>query len=390
MGNRIMSLQRIYNAHVVTPERILPGGGVECADGRVTRVFESCRAGDIDLKSCYLLPGLVDVHTHPSDEDGSSLEKLAALCDDLRGQGVARFLFATGNVAFEVLPDWLRQLSSNLDALGPQRGCLGIHLEGPYVAPAGRGGFEPGAIATPQNFPVEPLLDACGSWPRYINIAPELPGALEAIRTCRQRGLAVSIGHTRAGRDQLLAAVEAGATAVCHTFNASEIQRFKEPGVLDVTLDLLGLASGALVCELICDGIHVDPLLVKLLYRAKGADGITLITDSIRGGRNAEEGQRIEAGLTSYRVVNGAGRNSDGGLCGSTLTLARAVANFRAFTGCPLQEAVRAASGTPARLIHEDLDYGSVQPGRRAVFCVLDDQLQVREDLCRLVNQEVA
>ncbi len=385
-----MARLRIYKARVVTPEGILPGGGVECVDGRIARVVASCPPGDLDLESCYLLPGLVDVHTHPSDEDGSSPDRLAAFCDDLRGQGVAGFLFATGSIAVEVLPDWLRQLARSLDALGPARGCLGIHLEGPYAAPAGRGGFHSGAIATPQDLSVEQLLNACGSWPRYVNIAPELPGALEAIRTCRQRGLAVSIGHTRASRDQLLAAVQAGATAVCHTFNATEIQRFKEPGVLDVTLDLLGLASESLVCELICDGIHVDPLLVKLLYRAKGAAGVALITDSILGGRHAQEGQRIKAGLSSYCVVNGAGRNPDGGLCGSTLTLAHAVAAFCEFTGCSLQEAVRAASWTPARLIHQDLDYGSIQPGRRAVFCVLDDRLRVREDLCRLVNQEVA
>jgi len=382
-----MESYRIFNAQVVTPDRVLPGGGVECLNGRITKVLATCDSGDLDAEGCYVLPGLVDIHTHPPPEVGADPIELAALCDELRSHGTAGFLFAVGNVALNEQLEALRRLRHNLDALGPDRGCLGIHLEGPYVAPDGRGGFRLEAITDPLAFPLDPLLEACGPWAKYINISPEIPGAIETIRACRQRGMAVSIGHTRAGRDALLAAVEAGACAVCHTFNASEIQRFKEPGVFDVTVDFLGLASDALVCELICDGIHVDPILVTLLYRAKGADGIALITDSLLGGRRAEEGQVIDSGLVTYRVVNGAGRDPDGGLCGSTLTIAQAVRNFSVFAGCGLVEAARAAALTPARLLNLDQDYGAIRPGRRALFCVLDPSLEPRVDLCRLISQ---
>jgi len=381
-----MQTGRIFNAQVVTPERILPNGGVAVAGGRVTAVLESCREGDVDLEGCYLLPGLIDVHTHPPGDDGASPEKLAALRDELRGHGTAGFLFAPTNIPVEELLDALRQYRESLDGIGPGRGCLGLHLEGPYVDPGGRGGFRIEAITNPEDFPLDVLLGACGPWAKYINVSPELPGAVETIQACRGRGMAVSIGHTRASREELFAALDAGAGAICHAFNAGEIQRYKEGGVFDVTLDLLGLATDGLVCELICDGIHVDPVLVQLLYRAKGADGIALVTDSILGGRPASEGQEIGAGRTRYRVVNGAGRNPDGDLVGSTLTMARAVANFASFTGCGLVEAARAAALTPARLLGVEADYGAIEPGRRALFCVLDAGLEPRVDLCRRVN----
>ena len=383
-----MKQSRIFNAQVVTPDRLLPGGGVECSSGRIAQVLESCDSGDIDLESCYLLPGLIDIHTHPAREDGQDPDGLAGLCDELRGRGTAGFLFATGNVAVDEILDSLRRLRKCLDAIGPDRCCLGIHLEGPYVEPGARGGFRLEAIANPRDFPLAPLLEACGPWAKYINISPELPGAIETIGECRRRGLAVSIGHTKASRPALLAALGAGACTVCHTFNTGDIQRYREPGVLDVTVDLLGLASTQLVCELICDGTHVDPVLVKLLYRAKGTAGIALITDSLLGGRAAEEGQVIETGLIDYRVVKGVGRDPDGGLCGSTLSMARAVRNFAAFTGCGIVAATHAAALTPARVLGLDHDYGAISPGRRALFCVLDQALEPRADLCRLINNE--
>ena len=382
-----MQAGRIWNAQVVTPERILPGAAVDCADGSITQIVESGEAGDVDLESCYLLPGLLDLHTHPDDEDGTTPEKLASLCDDLRSYGTAGFLFATDNIAVREQIDTLRRLRQTLDALGRDRGCLGIYLEGPYVDFEMRGGFEPEAITNPRDFPLEPLLDAAGPWAKYINVAPELPGALDAIRTCRRRGMAVSIGHSGADRDALFAALDAGACTVCHTFNTGRIMRYKEPGVLDVTVDLLGLSTERLVCELICDGIHVDPVLVKLMYRAKGCDGIALITDSLVGGRPAEEGREVETALTTYRVVDGAARNPEGGLCGSTLFMARALRNFTRFAGCGLVEAARAAALTPARVLGLDADYGAILPGRRAVFCVLDADLEPRVDLCRRLNE---
>lgn len=377
---------KICNAKVVTPDRVFPGGGLEVEDGCIGDVFEQCVSGDVDLQGCYLLPGLIDVHTHPAPEDGADPAKLAGLCDQVRARGTAGFLFAIGNLPAETALDTLGRLRNCIDAIGPDRGCLGIHLEGPYIEPSMRGGFELESITTPEALPVGVLLDACGPWVRYINISPELPGAIEAIRECRRRGLAVSMGHSAATRTRLLEAVDTGVGAVCHTFNTGQIMRYKEPGVLDVTVDLLGLASDELVCEVICDGVHVDPMLVRLLYRAKGFRGVALITDSILGGRPAQEGLEIDTGVVKYRIVDGVGRNPEGGLVGSTLDMARALRNFVEFTGCGLVDAARAAALTPARLLGIEGEYGAIEQGRRAVFCVLDDALEPHSDLCRVLN----
>ena len=371
-----MKSRRICNARVVSPEGILECGGVDIGEGRIQHVHVRCDSGDVDLEECWLLPGLIDIHTHPPMNVAETPETLGALCDDLRGRGTAGFLFATGNIGVDEQVGFLSQLRSSLDAVGPERGCLGIHLEGPYVEFSQRGGFLPEAITNPREFPVERLLDACGSWAKYINIAPEIPGAIEAIRICRKRGLAVSIGHSVAARETLDNALAAGAGTICHTFNTGRIMRHREPGVLDVTVDLFGLAMDGVVCELICDGIHVDPLLVKLLYRAKGPDGVALVTDSLLGGCEAFEGQEIAATLTTYRVVNGAARNPEGGLCGSTLSMARAVRNFAQYAGCGLLDAARAASETPARVrlegeratIRFARPHRAPAPGQSAVF----------------------
>ncbi len=377
---------RIWNAQVVTADRVLPNGCVEVEDGRVTRLLESCGGGDVDLEGSYLLPGLLDLHVHPMAEDGLDAKRLAGLCREVRSTGTAGFLFALPNAPLSGILEFVRRLRGNLDALGPDCGCLGIHFESPYVAHETRGGFAPEAITNPEQFPLGPLLDAAGVWGKYLNISPELPGAVDTIRECARRGIPVSLGHTYADRETLLAAVEAGAKTVCHAFNTGPIQRWKEPGVLDVTVNFLGMALDGMVCELICDGCHVDPLLVKMLYHAKGCDGIALITDSILGGRAAEEGQEIAVGTQTYYVKDGVGRNGEGGLTGSTLNMAKAVANFMAFSGCSIVEAARAGSLTPARLLNLESGHGTIAPGRKALFCVLDRHFSPRTDLCRVVN----
>mgnify|MGYP006279301363 FL=1 len=374
------------NAHIVLPGSILHGGAVEVSQGRIVGIRRGGDVDGVDLQGRYLLPGLVDVHTHPRLEDGLALHRLRALCDHLRGAGVAAFLFAPSNVPTAKLAGTASQIARNIAALGDGRACVGIHLEGPYVEEEGRGGFQQDAIARPGDFPLDTLLKACRGWARYLNVSPGLPGAARLIAEARERDLAVSIGHTVAGREALLAALDAGAQAICHTFNASPLQHWKEPGVLAPTVDLLGLASRELLCEAICDGIHVDPLLVRVLLEAKGGDGVCLVTDSVLGGAEAEEGEEITAGNTHYRITGGAARLPDGTLAGSTLTMARALRNFVEFTGCGLPEAVRAAALTPARLVGIDHDYGSIAPGKRAIFCVLDTGLNLDRALCRRVN----
>lgn len=376
---------RLYNGQIVAPEGVV-SGGVDIGNGRVVEVLPAAQAGDINLEGCYLLPGLVDMHVHPEMADGADPERLVELSNDLRRVGTAAFLFAPTSLPVDELPDALRKIAATISAVSGRSGCLGIYLEPPYVAHSMRGGFLPGAITTPEDLPITVLLDAAGGLARYVNIAPELPGAVEAIRIARKHGAAVSMGHTAAGKADLLSAVEAGAGVVCHSFNTGHIQRFKEPGVLDITVDLLGLVSDALVSEVICDGTHVDPLLVRLLYRAKGVDHVALITDSVIGGRHAREGQEIDAGLTVYTVTGGVARRPDGALTGSTLNMARAVKNFMAFTGCTIAEAARAASATPARVLGVDGDYGAIAPGKRALFCVLNEDLEPRQDLCVRVN----
>jgi N-acetylglucosamine-6-phosphate deacetylase len=243
---------------------------------------------------------------------------------------------------------------------------LGIHLEGPFLSHAKRGVHPPAQLQPPSVALFDRFWQAARGTIRLMTIAPELPGALELITHATALGVRVSLGHSNATAAETEAGIAAGAQSATHTYNAMRGLDHREPGMLGVVLD-----DDKLYAELICDGIHVDPVAVRLYYRTKGPDRAILITDgmSATGMPNG----RYKLGGFDVDVADGRA-TSDGVLAGSVLTMDRAIENFFRFTGAPLATVAQLATRNPAALAGFDQQYGAVAAGRRADLIALSPE----------------
>jgi N-acetylglucosamine-6-phosphate deacetylase len=244
---------------------------------------------------------------------------------------------------------------------------LGLHLEGPALAPAHAGAHAPAHLRAPSPELVAGWTRAAGV--RLVTLAPELPGALDVVRGLVAAGVVVAVGHTGADTATAEAAVDAGATVATHLFNAMRGLDHRDPGVVGVAL-----TDARVVVGLIVDGLHVHPRVVDLAWRAKGPGGLALVTDAT-AALGAPHGAGRLGDVDIVLGVDGV-RDAGGRLAGSALRMDAAVRALRAATGCSAADAVAAASVVPARVLGEH-DRGRVAPGARADLVVLDDGLHV-------------
>jgi N-acetylglucosamine-6-phosphate deacetylase len=278
---------------------------------------------------------------------------------------VTAFLPTIITSPFDAYPTRLQEVA---DAMRITEGAkpLGVHLEGPYLNPTKRGAHDPSYL---RPIDVEEMLDwADSALVRVVTLAPELPGALEAIRALRRKGIVVSVGHSNATLDEAKAGFEAGASWGTHLFNAMSALNHREPGVPGAIL------TSTLRCGLIADGVHTHPAMVELAYKAKGASGLSLVTDAMEAmgmppGRYGLGGREVL--VTEERA-----HLADGTLAGSILKMDEAVRNMIDFTGCSLTEAVRMATHTPAQVLGLRRK-GAIAPGYDADLVILDKSLQV-------------
>jgi N-acetylglucosamine-6-phosphate deacetylase len=230
--------------------------------------------------------------------------------------------------------------------------------------------MDPAVFVDPDPQSLRRLLDAGADTIRMMTLAPELPGALEMIRTLVGERVTASIGHSDATYDEAQAAVAAGARCATHMFNAMPPLHHREPGLLGAVLDL-----DELTCELICDGIHVHPAALRLAFRAKGLRRSTLVTDAMQAAGMPDGEYRL--GSATVEVSAGRARIAGGGsIAGSTLTMDAAVANAVEFLGISLPQATLLASANPARLVGIDHRKGAIAPGYDADLTILDENLR--------------
>jgi len=245
---------------------------------------------------------------------------------------------------------------------------LGVHLEGPYLSPKRAGAHNPAFLRGIDAAEIAAWADP--NLVRIVTLAPELPGAAAAIQILRRNGILVSAGHSDATYDQAVAGFAAGVGWATHLYNAMSPLGHREPG-------LMGAVLGADVpCGLILDGIHSHPAMVRLAYRLKGVEGITLVTDAMEAMGMAPGAYRL--GDREVIVDATSARLADGTLAGSILTMDAAVRNMIAFTGCSLADAVTMASALPAQILNLD-QKGRIAVGYDADLVVLDDKLRVAQ-----------
>ncbi|MGN6169764.1 MAG: N-acetylglucosamine-6-phosphate deacetylase [Solirubrobacteraceae bacterium] len=362
---------RLRSERIVCPGGTL-AGEVVVADGRIASVDAEANEDQevVELGDRWLVPGYIDVHVH----GGGGAQCNTADAEEIAE--VARFHASRGTTGLvaTTFPEPMDELSGALAAIARCTAptLLGSHLEGPFLRRARPGAMDPSVFMNPDVEQLERLLAAGGGRVRVATVAPELPGALKLVELLARAGVVVSLGHTNATGAEIRDAVDAGATAATHLFNAMAPFHHRRPGAAGAVLDMPEVS-----CELICDGIHVDPVAMRLAYRAKGAQGIRLVTDAMSAAGMPDGEYRLGGRpviVAGGRAVLKGGRS----IAGSTLTMESAVQNAVRFLRISVEEAVLMASTNSARLIGLHGRKGEIKPGYDADLVVLDEVLAVQ------------
>ena len=377
--------------NVVTYDSILEGYSVIVENGVITRIVKApgvknAEACLVDSRDLYICPGFIDIHTHGVlSWSYSDAEHIPEMLAALPGFGVTGCLPTAGSMDRKLYEPWLDAVHKIMEQNCPGTRLIGAHLEGPYINKESRGGMSEDTVRVPDPDDYKLLLDRHKDVVRMMTLSPELPGALELIRSLRKRGIVATGGHSIASPSEIYAALEAGLQNVCHTFDSTPGWFLvKEPGVRRPCIDEIGLLEDSLATEIIADGIHVDSVYMKLLRKCKPPDKIILITDSVPGAGLPEGSYNLPDGRPFRISKDDAARLiSDGALVGSSLTMDRAVRTFIRLAGATLLEAMRAASSNPAKLLGIDRLTGAIEPGKCADIVLLDRQLNVRETYIR-------
>lgn len=366
---------------VVTAERLWDGTSLHqhpivlIEDGKINSISSRdstllpAGAKVVDFPGATLGPSYFDVHFHGAaghDVMEATPQALDTIGAFLASRGTSAYLATTVTASLDATLRALDGLANEIAKL-PQPGRarpLGIHLEGPFLSHSKRGVQPAEHLLVPNIATFDRLIDAAHGHVRMMTLAPELPGAVELAAHATSRGVRVSLGHSNATAAESQAAVAAGAVSATHTFNAMRPLDHREPGILGTVL-----TNDDLYSELICDGIHTDPEIVRLWWRAKGPERAILVTDAMAAAGMPDG----EYQLGGFPVQVKEGRaTARGVLAGSVLTLDRALANFIKFTGASIEQALRLLSSNPAAMTGMAHRAGSLAPGKSANMVAID------------------
>lgn len=381
-GHYVLTGLRLVETSCVQEE-----AAIEIASGRILRTgnFSADPAiPQIDCKGLIAAPGFIDIHIHGGngrDTMEATPEAFEAICRAHAAGGTTGLLLTTVTAKLEDVEktlDAVRAWQKNPAHASTGARVLGAHVEGPFLSPAKAGAQDTAHMRPPRPEDVERIL-AYQDVVKKITLAPELPGALEAIRRFSDADIRTSAGHSDAWETEALAAFDAGLTQATHVFNCMSGARkqgaFRIPGLLECAL-----ADPSILCELVADGRHVAPTLMRLLFRCKGHENVCLITDASAGCGLPEDAEFLLGGLPCVVRDGCAMIRGQEVLAGSTLTMMRSVA-VAVETGVPLPDAVRMAGRVPAEAIGCGEKYGRIAPGRAADIVLFDDNFDVHATL---------
>jgi N-acetylglucosamine-6-phosphate deacetylase len=388
-------LKRVGSQHLVITaaqlwdgNRLIADPVIEVSDGRIVDLWPQAEraltpgAERLDYPGATLAPSFFDVHIHGAaghDVMEATPEALTKVSHFLASRGTGSFLATTVTAPLDATLKSLAGLAKRIadaqqeDWQGAQP--LGIHLEGPFLSHAKRGVHPPQHLLAPDIALFDRFFEAAEGHIRLMTLAPELPGAAEFAAHAVARGVRISVGHSNATAAETKTTIAAGATSATHTFNAMRPLDHREPGILGTVLTTDGLYA-----ELICDGVHVDPSLVKLWWRAKGPQRGILVTDAM-SATGMPDGQYM-LGEFAVQVANGRA-TADGVLAGSVLTLDRALRNFVAYSGASVASALPLATLNPATMTGFSDSAGTIRVGEIANFVALDAQAALLASVIR-------
>jgi len=343
--------------------------------GKILRISKNIAPEDafvIDAQDKIVCPGFIDVHIQGaggSDILDGTPEALKTISETLARLGTTSFLGTT-----VVKPKEMNRHLVNANAFVNKglkgANLLGYHLEGPFININKKGGLDPSGIYPPSPEKLNEILKITEGNLRMMTIAPEIPGNIDMIKTLRSNNIVASFAHSEAGYDETIKGFKAGINHVTHIFNAMMPVNHRNPGPVTAIFE-----HDTITAQIISDGHHLHPAVIKMIYRNIGPERCICITDGVQG-MGLPEGRYIY-NEREYESKDGAARYLDGTLIGSTTSLADIALKFMQFTGCTFPEAVNTASLNPSKLLGIDDHKGRVKEGWDGDLVLMDAQYKV-------------
>jgi N-acetylglucosamine-6-phosphate deacetylase len=366
-----MTTLLLKNANVVLPDREVKNASVFIVEGKIAALETRAADDELDLAGATLLPGFIDVHIHGAfgvDVMAASPDELHDMSEYLASQGVTSWLPTFVPASDEEYATAVSVISQAMRASGAR--ILGVHYEGPFVNTAQCGALHKEYFRTYSDPDDLNRLVVPEDSVRMITLAPEVSGGVELVRELKRRGWVISIGHTRADLKVLDDACEAGARHMTHFMNAMAPLHHRAPGPI-----AWGLSRDEVTFDVIADGIHLDPFMLRLLLKVKGARGISLISDAISAAGKGDGDYQIWGETIS--VKNGRTANAAGSIAGSVISMLDAVRLMHSL-GVSYVDIAQLSSSNPARLLSVEAECGSIEIGKRADLVSLDQDGSVR------------
>lgn len=364
-----------FNAMYFAADGQFHNGGFCVEDGRLNSVGpnESANADGIDLKGAHVIPGLIDLHTHGCagyDFSSCSENELKVIARAHAKAGAAGFLATSMTLPEEELKNAFKN-AANLFENRPKGAArvLGINMEGPFFSQKRKGAQNGAYLKNPDKLFFSRLQDTARGCIRLVDVAVELPGAMSFINGVKGE-VTVSLAHTDASYSEALKGFDAGISHVTHLFNAMPSLTHRAPGPIAAAAERENVTV-----ELIADGVHIHESVVRLAFKMFGANRICLISDSLEAC-GMKEGIYNLGGQT-VNVKGALATLEDGTIAGSVAPVYRCMQNVITW-GIPKEQAVRAASLTPAKRLSIDNDFGSITDGKIASFLIVDEHFNIK------------
>ncbi|MHC2994076.1 MAG: N-acetylglucosamine-6-phosphate deacetylase [Candidatus Atribacteria bacterium] len=369
----------ILGNKIITPFKIIKNGMLIVDDGVIEYVGEEKKAADLVsydniYKGEYIVPGFIDIHCHGGngyDTMDSTYEALKEISKFKAKNGCTGFLPTTVTSSVENIIEALQNISEyNKQSFEEGAEILGVHLEGPFINTIQKGAQREDLIIPLSIEIIKKFIKESGGLIKIVTYAPELDTDFKFTSFLNDKEIIPSVGHSFADYETIISAIKFGLKSASHTFNQMKGIHHREPGTVGAIL-----TEENLFAEIIADCVHVHPVIINLLVKAKGMNKVILVTDAMRAA-GLQDGIYDLGGLKVI-VKNSEARLGSGNLAGSTLTMNKTVKNMIEKVGINIKESVKMASLNSARLLGLDKDRGSLTPGKRADIVVLDNNFNV-------------
>jgi N-acetylglucosamine-6-phosphate deacetylase len=359
-------------AETFSPGRIIIRNGRVDAVGLISDLRLPENAEHVDGLRFTVVPGFIDPHIHGSaglDVMDATFHSMNTISRSLASHGTTSFLPTTVSASPEILGKTLDRLRTILQQSFEGAIPIGIHLEGPFISEQKRGTHRANNVRFPDQTLLSDWIVRAQGTLKLLTMAPELDGATVVARFARASGVTVAMGHSNASFDEATAAADNGTHYAVHTFNAMRAFSHRNSGIAGAVL-----SDDRIFAEIIADGVHVSPEVVRIFARSKGRERILLVTDAI-SATGMPDG-RYTLGTDEVQVHAGICRDDEGRLAGSTLTQDAALRNFIAYSGMRMEDAVFGLTLNPARALKLE-GRGCIEPGAHADLVMLNNELRV-------------